>query len=284
MAEFALNFQPAATGNVVSSIANQSCNAGGGGMMMGGGGGMMGFGDCTVGYFLQEVVTSGGAQFYHIILGQPSDGFAMEYYMRTAGCCWFGGGMMGGMMGGGDAPYSSSYGDVNDRLFNFFDPLSSDPKAGSATGNPSRVYMRMINNDATMTQEFVKARETQKPRITQTVKSGIMTSSFDVDMSNGDYNAYSNPVSYTNKTAITGIGTYDAANAPQAKINAGRFRYTPGSSFSGAFGTYNYESTSINMVGVNWLSYCDPDQNPDYRCDYLNGGGGGGGMGGMMGM
>jgi hypothetical protein len=290
-AEFVLNFQPSASGNVVSSIANQSCSGGnGGGMMggMGGMGGMMGFSDCGVDYFHQEVVNSGGAQFYHVILGRPADGFAIEYYMRTGGCCWFsGGGMMGGMGmmgGGGDAPYSSSYGDLNDRLFNFYDPLSNNPAAGSATGNPNRVYMRMVNNDATMNQEFIKAKEGNKPRIIQTVKNGTaMTSSFDLDMSNGGYNAYSNPASFTNKTSVTGVGAFDAASAPQARINAGRFRYTPGNSFSGAYGSYNYESGGINMVGVNWLSYCDPDQNPDYHCDYTSGGGGGGMMGGMGG-
>lgn len=279
-AEFALNFRPVPSGNVVSSIANQGCNTGGGGGMMGGG--MMGFSDCGVDYFYQEVVSDTGTQFYHVMLGDPSSGFSIEYFMRTGGCCWWNGGGM--MMGGGPAPYSSSYGDTNDNLANFYDPLGSSTAVGSATGNPSRVYMRQINNGTGFNQEFLKARETQKPRITQRVTNGTaMTSTFDLDMSNGNYNAYSAPASFVNTTTVATVGTFDAAKAPKATIKAGRFTYTPGSSFSGAYGSYNYDSMNINMVGVNWVSYCVPDQNPDYRCDYTSGGGGGGGgmMGGM---
>ncbi|MDZ4263371.1 MAG: hypothetical protein U1B30_13710 [Pseudomonadota bacterium] len=303
--EFALNFLP--NPNVVNSMANQSCNAGTGGGMMGGGamggmmGGMMGFGPgCGSGYFLQQVVSdTTGAQFYHVIIGTPADGFALEYYMRTGGCCWFGdggggGGMMGGgggMMGAGNAPFSSSYGDTANRGFNAFTPLSNNSAAGNGSGNPSRVYMRQINNDANITQEFVKATETNKPRISQNVNGGTaMSSTFNLDMSNGNYTAFSNPVSYTNTTNVTGVGSFNAATAPTATINAGRFRYTPGASFSGSFGTYNYAGGNFNVYGVNWLSYCASSQNPDHQCVFNTGGGmmggmmgGGGGGGGMMG-
>lgn len=298
VAELALNFQPSPTGIVVSSMANQSCNNGVDGGMMGG---MMGgmTGGCGSGFFHQELITDNGAQFYHVILGRPTDSFAMEFYMRTGGCCWFSGGGMGGggmggggMGGGGDAPFTSSYGDVNDRFFNAFQPLSNNSAAGNGTGNPSRVYMRQLNNDASMTLEFLKARETNKPRITQTVRNGTaMTSTFALDMSNGTYSAYSNPVSFNNTTTIAGVGSFNAATAPRARINAGRFRYTPGASFSGSFGTYNYESSNFNVYGVNWLSYCGASQNPDHQCVFTAGGGmmggmmgGGGGMGGMGGM
>lgn len=289
-AELGLNFLPAV--NVVSSIANQSCNAVAGGGMMGNmEGGMMGAlgPGCGRDYFLQEVINDNGTQYYHVIVGNPAqDNFALEYYMRTAGCCWWtGGGMMGGMGGGmmgggGDAPYSSSYGNVNDRLFNAWQPLSNNTAAGNASGNPSRVYMRQINNDPNMTQEFIKSKELNKPRITQTVKNGTaMTATFDLDMSNGNYNGYSNPVKFTNITTVTGVGSYDAARAPQAKVSAGRFTYSPGTSFNGSLGTYKYETDSINAYGINWLSYCQPSQNPDHQCIFNNNGGGGGMMGGM---
>lgn len=289
--EFALNFLP--NPNVVASIANQSCNAGaGGGMMgggvMGGGGGMMGFGPgCGSGYFLQQVVTENATQYYHVIVGTPADGFALEYYMATGGCCWFSGG--GGMGGGGDAPFSSSFGDTTNRGFNAFTPLSNDPAAGNGTGNPSRVYMRQITNDANMTQEFLKARQVNKPRITQNINGGTaMSSTFNLDMSNGTYTAFSNPTSFSNITTVAGVGSFNAATIPTAKSNAGRFRYTPGASFSGSFGTYNYEGGNFNVYGVNWLSYCGASQNPDHQCVFNTGGGMmggmmGGGGGGMMG-
>lgn len=299
-AELALNFLPANANIVVTSIANQNCNAvAGGGMgggMMGGMGGMMmgttvGPG-CSRDYFLQEVINDNGNQYYHVILGNPTqDNFALEYYMRTGGCCWrTGGGMMGGMMGGGmmgsgDAPLSSSYGNINDPLFNALTPLSNNSSAGNASGNPSRVYMRQINNDATMTQDFTKAKELNKPHITQTVKSGTaMTATFDLDMSNGNYNSYSNPVKFTNITTVAGIGSYDTATSNQAKISAGRFTYSPGTSFNGSLGNYKYERDSINAYNINWLSYCQPSQNPDHQCIFNNNAGGGGMMGGGMGM
>lgn len=268
-----------------------------GGGMMGGMGGMMG---TTVGpgcgrdYFLQEIISDNGTQYYHVILGNAAqDNFALEYYMRTAGCCWWtGGGMMGGMggMGGGmmggdgDAPYSSSYGDVNDLLFSALQPLSNNTAAGNASGNPSRVYMRQINNDAIMTQEFIKSKELNKPHITQTVKNGTaMTATFDLDMSNGNYNSYGNPVKFTNITTVTGVGSYDAASSRQAKTSAGHFTYSPGNSFNGSLGSYRYETDSVNTYGINWLSYCQSSQNPDHGCIFNNNGGGGGMMGGMMG-
>ncbi len=284
--EFALNFLP--NTNVVNSIANQSCNAGTGGGMMGGGGmggGGMGGAGCGSGYFLQQVVNDNGVQFYHVIIGTPADGFALEYYMRTSAGNWFTG---GGMGGGGNAPFSSSYGDISNnfqfRRFNENAPLSNDPKAGNGSGNPSRVYMRQINNDANITQEFVKATETNKPRISQNVNGGTaMSSTFNLDMSNGNYTAFSSPVSYTNTTNVTGVGSFNAATAPTATINAGRFRYTPGASFSGSFGTYNYAGGNFNVYGVNWLSYCASSQNPDHQCVFNTGGGMMGGGGGMMG-
>ena len=295
--EFTLNFLP--NPNVVASMANQSCNANTGGGMMGGGamggamGGMMGFGPGCAGsgYFLQQLVTENANQYYHVIVGTPGDGFALEYYMATGGCCWFGGG--GGMMGGGDAPFSSSFCDTTNRGFNAFTPLSNNSAAGNASGNPNRVYMRQITNDAAITSEFLKVREVNKPRITQNINSGTaMSSVFNLDMSNGTYAAFSNPVSFDNTTTVAGVGSFNAATTPTAKANAGRFRYTPGASFSGSFGTYNYESSNFNAYGVNWLSYCGASQNPSHQCVFNAGGGmmggmmgagGGGGGGGMMG-
>ena len=87
-AQLPLNFQPFA-GTVVPSIANQSCGAGapgGGGM---GGMGMGGVCDGTA--FVQEVINSGGADYYHIIVGDGTGTFGIEYYIRTlATGCWFG--------------------------------------------------------------------------------------------------------------------------------------------------------------------------------------------------
>ncbi len=288
-AEFALNFQP--NPNVVPSIANWGCSGnGGGGGMMGGGMNMFGPG-CGSDYFLQELVEDNGVQYYHVILGDPSvDDFALEFYMRTGDCCWWGsggGGMGGGGMGmGGPAPYSSSYGDITDRLASAWTPLAGPDLVGNGTGNPNRIYMRQINNDAQMQQEFIKDRETQKPRILQIIRDGSLTSTFDLDMRNGGHNIYTDPISFINDTTISGISSFDAAAVPTAQINAGRYIYTAdnpaGTPFGDAYGTYTYEDGNFDVYGIDWLSYCIPEQNPDLQCSFSTGGGmmGGGGRGG----
>ncbi len=292
-AEFVLNFQT--NPNVVPSWANWSCNAGGGGGMGGMGGGGMGmFGPgCGSDYFVQELINDNGTNYYHVILGDPAqDDFALEFYMRIGDGCWWCGGGMGGMGGGlGPAPYSSSYGDVSDRLASAWLPLAGVDLVGNGTGNPNRVYIRQINNDAQMTQEFLKDTEANKPRITQVIKDGTFTSTFDLDMRNGGHGAYSDPASFINDTTIEGVpmGSFDAANTPGAYINAGRYIYTAdnpaGTPHGGAYGTYTYEDGGFDIYAIDWLSYCIPEQNPDLQCNFVRGGmggmgGGGGGMGG----
>ena len=316
--ELTLNFTAIPNGDprIVASIANDSCNAGGQGFNN--------IGDCDNGYFLQQIITDGGNQYYHVILGNAggtfANGFALQYYMRigslVAADNWSNGGFgIGagggfGMGAGGPAPYSSSFGVANttDRLFNFYNPLSNDPRGGSGTGNPNRVAMRMINNDGNMAQEFLKSFEANKPKIIQTVTSGTaMTSNFALDMSNGGYNAYTTPSSFTNATTIAGVGTYNATatgSAPTATSNAGRFLYTPTTNpFGGSNGTYTYATGGFDNFRTDWLSYCIPSQNqapvpnPNfdvfYGCNYapratgqMAGMGGMGGQqgGGMMGM
>jgi hypothetical protein len=278
-AEFTLNFQP--NPNVVSSVANVTCPDGGGGMMMGGNIGP----GCGSDTFLQEVVSDNGTQYYHVILGDQNQDFALEFYLRTAGCCWFtDGGMM--MGGGGDAPYSASYGNTNDQLASAFEPLAGPDTSGTGTGNPSRVYMLLINNDTEMNQRFEKRLEANKPRITQNIDDGSTQINFDLDMSNGGYGGFTSPRSFTNSLALNqpdGTGDFNmATDAPQADITAGQFRYSAGSGFGGSYGTYTYADQGFDVYNTDWLSFCDPSQNPDRQCQFSAAGGGGGG--GMMGM
>ncbi len=257
--------------------------------MMGSGMGMLGPG-CGSDYFIQELINDNGTLYYHVILGDE-DSFGQEFYIRTSGCCWWESrGMGGGGMGRGNAPYSSSDGDVEDRLANAWLPLGPASSTGNGTGNPARIYMRQITKDSQMDQEFVKSSEFSKPRIRQDIASGELTSNFLLDMSNGSYNTYTNPTRIINKTSISGTGigsgsgTFDAtpdADAPNALMTAGRFNYTEGSGFGGSSGTYTYESGTYDIYAIDWISYCDPNQNPDHQCSFSRGGGGmGGGMGG----
>ena len=293
-AEFELNFQP--NPNIVDSWANSSCDgtgAGGGGM---GGGGMMGFGPgCGSDVFLQELVEDNGVQYYHVIVGDPDvDDFAMEFYMRAGGCCWWedggmGGGGMGGM-GGGDAPFSSSDGDLTDRLANAWEPLAPPAVSGTGTGNPGRMYMIQINRDSQMEQTFLKSLEANKPRITQVIDDGQARSVFDLDMSNADFTAPSDPALFINTFEIydgtdpAGFASFDmSVDGQDVFTSAGRFSYTPGAGAGGSSGTFTYEDGGFPVESIDWLSYCDPGQNPDHQCVFSPGGGGGMGGGGMGG-
>ncbi len=186
-----------------------------------------------------------------------------------------GGGMGGGM--GGDAPYSSSYGNINDRLANARQPLSEATNSGNGTGNPGRVYMRQINSDEQMYQEFIKASEAMKPRIVQSISDGSTQLNFDLDMSNSDYNAFSMPAYFTNTLMLNepgGIGDFDMeTDALQSNISAGQFTYTEGSGDGGSAGDYSYIEGGFDPYSIDWLSYCDPGQNLDHNCNFSSGGG-----------
>lgn len=252
-AEFSLNFQP--NPNVVSSWANVSCEGGG----MGGG--------CST-PFLQELVDDNGTQYYHVIVGDVNSDFALEFYIRNGGCCWW-----SGSMGGSGTPYSSSAGDAG----NATGPLAGSSTSGNGSGNPNRVYMRQIIQDGQMQQEFLKTQEAVKPRITQDIETRANRLAFELDMSNGDYTSFSTPVQFVNTMTLgltDGIGDFNmATDTSQSNITAAQFKYTAGGGHGGSGGDYSYIEGGFDVYGIDWLSYCDPSQNPDHLCEFSADGG-----------
>lgn len=283
-------------GSVQSSIANQSC---------GGGGGMMGGGSCDT-PFSQEVTRINGIDYYHVILGNGGGEFGMEYFIRTSGGgCWYGcsgarvsGGGMGGM-GGGPAPLSASSGNQN----NYADPLNS---ANSGAGRPDQTAIFMFNRTAEMTQEFLKATESRKPKITQQVNGNGVTLNFSLDMSAIGYSTNNTPGKLVLTESVTAAGipaqqihpttgvllpdsrNFDITKVgptAQPTITGGRYTYTPGSGDGGSRGPYTYFADKFDPYNVNWSQYCDPAQNPSSNCTNfgsISGGMGGGSTGGGM--
>lgn len=293
---------------IVPSMANQTCPPPGGGMNGGGMG--MGGGACDNTPFLQEVITLGGADYYHVVVGDTASAFGLEFYLRTApgAVCWFGcasaraGGMNGmpGMGGGGVSPLSSSSGSAtNDSA-----PLSS---TNSGTGRPDAVAIRQVNRTAEITQEFMKASETNKPRISQSLVSANVTLNFAIDMSAINYTtsaagavtltqAINEPIpapgnNPTTRSPLPSAINFNIANAgPGSSVNitGGRYTYSPGSGDGGSLGVYSYFADSFNVYSINWASYCDATQNPVSLCTKFGGvragmGMGGGAPGGAMG-
>jgi hypothetical protein len=301
--QFQFNFAP--QGTVVGSIANQTCPAG----LIGnpGAGGMMGGGACDGTPFTQQVVNVQGGQYYHVIVGDGSGEFGLEYFIGTVnnGLCWFGcanqlappGVGMGGMMGGGVSPINASDGSAtNDSA-----PLAI---GNAGVGNPTRAAIFQFNRTAEMTQEFLKETAAGKPLITQTVTAPNMQLDFSMDMRGITYNDMNTPgiLSLTqtiNDPDIPAPGANPGTGAPlpdstffdiaaipdtaTVNITGGRFTYTPGGGLGGSLGTYNYFADFFDLYGTDWVQFCDPAQNPVSGCTTyggVRGGMGGGGMGG----
>lgn len=263
--------------------------------------------------FTQELTRINGVDYYHVILGTGTGQFGMEYFIRTSSSgCWYGcsgarvSGGMGGM-GGGVAPLSASSGNQN----NYADPLN---KANSGGGRPDQTAIFMYNRTTEMTQEFLKAIESRKPKITQQVNGSGTTVNFSLDMSAIGYSTNNTPGKLALTQSVTSAGipvqqTNPSTGTPlpdsrnfdvtkvvpsaEPSITGGRYTYTPGSGDGGSRGAYSYFADKFDPYNVNWAQYCDPAQNPTSECTNfgsLSGGmmggtggsSGGGGMGGGM--
>jgi len=232
-------------------------NSGGGGF---GGGFSMGRG-CGTGYFLQEV--SDG--YFHVIVGDPVDDFAIEWYIRSSGTY--------------DTDLTTGY------LDNIDDPLSSNvSNTGNGAGNPRNVHIRSLVRGDGLEQEFLKATNANKPKITQDIINTDMTSHFVADMTNSTYSDSSTVGTIINQQSVLdsnlpeGSAHFDMADFPSANVTAGLYSHNTGSG-TGEFKTYSYAKDGFEVYDVKWIDYCDPAQNPDHHCN-IGGSNGAGGWGG----
>lgn len=295
LAQFNFNFNFSSTGAVQPSIANQSC--GGGTGTMGG----MGGGTCSE-PFSQELTRINGIDYYHVIVGNGAGEFGIEYFIRTnSSGCWFGctgarvTAGMGGM--GGAAPLSASSGNQN----NYADPLN---RANSGTGRPDQTAIFMFNRTSEMTQEFLKATENRKPKITQSVNVAETRINFIMDMSAIAYNTMNTPGKLSLTQQVIGqdfpaqqrnpetgallpnSGNFDVSQGgagARPTITGGRYTYSAGGGDGGSLGSYTYFADRFDPYNVNWAQYCDPAQNPTTNCTTFGSIGGMGGTGGSTG-
>ncbi|HHM06393.1 MAG TPA: hypothetical protein ENJ19_11750 [Gammaproteobacteria bacterium] len=226
--------------------------------------------------FLQEVVTDvDGKRYFHVIVGLPpgpgEDGFAHETFIQvqdgTTACgntyCPYAGGSYNAFSGSGDAPLSADL-----------------TLTGNGTADPTKVITRQVIVDSAMglTQEFIKSSFTAKPKITQSVVSSDLSTSFTLDMSNSGYSDLSTPGTMTNTLTFTDPaipGGFDAATIPSSgiQITGGRYTYTgPGQWDSSGFtpGSYSYwDNGGFDTSTAQWSSFRDDAQNP---LSYTSGG------------
>ncbi len=257
-AEFTLDFQKTTPSS--SGWGNYNCGLGATGPTSGCGTAGTPIDPDSTPYF-QETVTVGDQNYWHQIIGDPADGFAMEVYVAA----WTGGtnnsivlSASGGKNFIGDTSTQET------QSGNGWDPLRStawngytaNDYTGNGTGDPRKVIMRQIlggswdgftwsceANDE-FCYDFEKAEDTVnsnyitgnirslKPVITLNINdpSVGMSSSFKIDMSNSDYLDSSTPGTVVNTLTITGApgANFDmSTDAQLSTITGGRYVFNP---------------------------------------------------------
>lgn len=263
--------------------------------------------------FQLTVEQIGATYYFHTIVGDPSSGFAIESYTPYAGGPNIGT-LVGDIPGGGGA-FSPS-GGGNETAFMANPPVSYNPPSdgvspgslmtsssnmvyplgvpgdptltqhisGSGTQDPTKSVFRMVMTDqkGDMSMEVYKPFLDKKPRISQTVQDGTMTSSFVADMTAISYSDMNTPVHLVNNlkiqdpTAGSTLGSaadFSMALAQHSDVTAGRFTFTPGTGWNSADGwdspnssfdpgTYNYiDGGGFNPLTFDWASQFHYNEN-----------------------
>ncbi len=218
--------------------------------------------------FLLEIVPDPvtGQNYFHMIVGDLTAGFAQESYVKVSSSFWPGSNAAsssgGGMVNGGGLSTGS---------FPGFGPLlSTQSNHGNATGNPTTAQIRQVLTSGEISQEFLKNTYVNKPKISQTLTTAEVSAQFVLDMSTIPYTgaaATSTPAIITNTLdfADTTIpGKFNMATDKQnSTVSAGRFTWTPGtnSSIGNAGGVYSYAEGGANVDTIDWMTFYNPANN-----------------------
>lgn len=297
-AEFTMNWGPSGLPDInPTHMSHAVCNMPGMEQVncaLNGGGGVRGI-DVDNTPFLQERIRGADGQlYYHVIVGQPSRGFAQEVYIRANAPAnytvqqapWRDNAAPHGV-----PPASAAMGDVYAAPI---DPRRGCPclpqrpldpdetgVSGIGTANPTRVQMQQILVSEGMTQEFRKDFFANKPKISQTFDVADLRSEFVLDMSNIAMNDVTQDAPIINRMEVfseglaIGSATFDMAVNSQASgsnVTAGKYRWVPctTSTFDGrpcgvdqSGGNYEYAGgDSFDLFGVDWKSFRNEAENP----------------------
>ena len=237
--------------------------------------------------FLYELVTLNGADYIHMVIGDPATGFAQETYIK-----------------GSDAPDASSlvissWAAVHSYGFNAAPGQSMLQTRGNASAHPEKVAVRQIMggtwDDVSKTwscsgtefcSEYLKDTLARKPRITQNVFDIDMTAEFEIDMRSIAYDDINTTAPIVNKVVITdpNLPNGDEGNYDRSAIQsrhpytdnetistvldttAGRYTYTENpSQIEGSGGGYTYFADSFDHVNINWCDFYEAEQNQVVR-------------------
>lgn len=237
-------------------------------------------GNAAVHWQLPQVVTDGTYNYYHMILGDETDGFVQESYIRmgfhmpydginqyspaASPMTW----KFATKIASNKHWHSASGGDntvdvpgqiatvAGNAMYPLTAPEGKDDGNGSA--NPNMVIMRQLHETGDMSMEFLKSSFDHKPKITMRVddvyNGTAFTSATTIDMSNISYEIDQGQNHqqqlenmqasyYTTQTISTADATmhFNSNDSVQrANVTAGKYWYAEGSGPGGSEGTYTY--------------------------------------------
>ena len=292
--DFSLNFQPnqapgwpSTTGTC--TFASSICTSN-----------TFGNGDPTP--FSQTLTNVGGVTYFHTIVGDPASGFAVESYtpwapgpnqtvtsdpsaLKPGDFSPTSGGNERSVIGNTSAANGTIANPTNSFMqnnTNLGNPLASSHYSGNGTGDPTKMVFRMVMTSASgdMSLDVSKPFLDKKPKISQTVQSGVMSSTFVADMTALSYSDKNTPAKLTNRQVIndstlpSGSGAnFDMSLAQHPDVTAGRYTYTPGSGWNSTDGwdannstfnpgTYSYfEGGGFNPLTVDWTANFNYNEN-----------------------
>ncbi len=207
-------------------------------------------------FLYETVIADDGNTYIHMIIGDPSETFAQEIYIR-------GDNLPGNS--GTDTANGATIPLINGNIdLPNFNPLSS---LGQGSANPTKVLMRQDIKDTDISMEFIKDDLLTKPKMTQIVTSEDMVSEFIVDMSAITYDDKSTPTEITNNLTFSSsdIPSDSASfnminNGDNVVVDAGLYTYIEGPGTLGSEGSYDYEASEFNM-DQPWEDYAIPSMN-----------------------
>ena len=241
------------------------------------------------------VVQVNGVYYLHTLVGDPATGFAIESYTRASGLVGSpadipsGGGAFSPDGGGNERAVIGNTGTPLELPFlqqslNMSNSLGDYRVSGTGAMDPSFTVFRMVLTSAAgdMSLEVYKPFLDKKPRISQTVQDGSMSSVFVTDERALSYSDSSTPAPVVNnlvvndpKLPIAGAADFEMALAQTPDVTAGRFTFTPGTGWgpnasnptqdptlgwdqdnsSFGQGTYNYiGGQGFDPLNFNWAS------------------------------
>ena len=107
--------------------------------------------------FLQEIVYVNNIRYYHVIVGDPAQGFSNETYIDAHSCC-----------------------------YQQYESWRKSASEGYGSGNPEAVVFHMMMSDGQFEQQVIKDSLATKPLIEQVSSDAQASASIRIDMSNID--------------------------------------------------------------------------------------------------